>query len=49
MALPVDRVVFAQRLPTEAEFARFRLLFSTYQDGTGMLAVKNSRMTLPGF
>lgn len=49
MALPADRVVFAQRPPTEAEFARFRLLFSTYQDGTGMLAVKNSRMTLPGW
>ena len=49
MTLPLNPVVFAQRPPTEAEFARFRLLFSTYQDGTGMLAVKNSRMTLPGW
>lgn len=42
-------VVFAHRPPTAAEFARFRLLFSTFQDGTGMLAVKNSRLTLPGW
>ena len=49
MTLPTNPVVFAQRPPTAAEFARFRLLFSAYQDGTGMLAVKNSRMTLPGW
>lgn len=42
-------VVFAHRPPTVAEFARFRLLFSTFQDGTGMMAVKNSPMTLPGW
>lgn len=42
-------VVFAHRPPTAAEFARFRLLFSTFQDGTGMMAVKNSHMTLPGW
>lgn len=42
-------IAFAQRPPTATEFAKFRLLFSTFQDGTGMLAVKNSRMTLPGW
>ena len=49
MTTVASPVVFAHRPPTAAEFARFRLLFSTFQDGTGMLAVKNSRLTLPGW
>ena len=41
-------VAFAERTPTDEEFQRFRLILSTYQDGTGMLADKNGR-TLPGW
>lgn len=36
------------RLPTKREVERLRLILSTYQDGTGMLAGKNG-MTLPGW
>ncbi len=36
------------RPPTEREVERLRLILSTYQDGTGMLQVKNG-MTLPGW
>lgn len=50
--------VFAERFPTQQEFERFRLVLSTYQDGSGMLAIKGSRRewitrnrakTLPGW
>ncbi len=41
-------VPFADRLPTNNEVERFRLIFSTYQDGTGMLASEDGR-TLPGW
>jgi hypothetical protein len=40
-------LIFADRKPTHQEFERFRLIFSTYQDGTGMLARHGS--TLPGW
>ena len=36
------------RPPTHHEFKKFRLILSTYQDGTGMLAAPNGR-TLPGW
>jgi hypothetical protein len=52
-------VIFAEREPTQAEFEKFRLLLSTYQDGTGMLAIKsksqlswttqNNAKTMPGW
>ena len=42
------RVPFAERPPTESEIERFRLIFSTYQDGSGMLASDEGR-TLPGW
>ena len=38
-------VAFAHRLPTDTELAKFRLLLSTFQDGTGM----NAGGTLPGW
>lgn len=41
-------LAFVDRIPTKAEFEKFRLILSTYQDGSGMLAIKNSR-TLPGW
>ena len=41
-------VALAERPPTPQEFERFRLILSTYQDGTGMLAAANGR-TLPGW
>ena len=41
-------VALAERPPTPQEFQRFRLILSTYQDGTGMLAAANGR-TLPGW
>jgi hypothetical protein len=34
---------------TSNEVERLRLVLSTYQDGSGMLAVKNSPLTLPGW
>ena len=40
--------VFAHRPPDETELTRFRLLLSTFQDGTGMQAVANGA-TLPGW
>ena len=43
--MPID---LAQRPPTPQEFEKFRLILSTYQDGTGMLAAANGR-TLPGW
>lgn len=43
MSLP-----FIDRPPTAGEVEKIRLLLSTYQDGTGMLAVSNGR-TLPGW
>ena len=49
MTSPDHLVVFAHRPPTEAELNRFRLLLSTFQDGTGMLAIENSLTTLPGW
>lgn len=39
---------FIDRPPTPEEFERFRLILSTYQDGSGML-VLNERVTLPGW
>ena len=41
-------VALVERPPTPQEFERFRLILSTYQDGTGMLAAANGR-TLPGW
>lgn len=41
-------LAFADRPPTPAEVQRFRLILSTYQDGTGQYAVENDR-TLPGW
>ncbi len=41
-------VPLADRPPSQNEFERFRLIFSTYQDGTGMLAGPGGR-TLPGW
>ncbi len=40
-------VPFAERSPSEQEIERLRLILSTYQDGTGMLASGNA--TLPGW
>lgn len=40
-------VPFVDRSPTFEEFEQFRLILSTYQDGTGMLKAKNG--TLPGW
>lgn len=41
-------LVFADRAPTQHEVEKLRLILSTYQDGTGMLAQKNG-LTLPGW
>lgn len=41
-------VPFADRCPSTHEVERFRLILSTYQDGTGMLASSGS-VTLPGW
>ena len=49
MTPPDNPVVFAHRPPTDAELNRFRLLLSTFQDGTGMQAIENSLATLPGW
>ena len=49
MTSPRNPVVFAHRPPTDAELNKFRLLLSTFQDGTGMQATKNSLATLPGW
>lgn len=43
MSLP-----FVDRPPNDSEVEKIRLLLSTYQDGTGMLATKDGR-TLPGW
>ena len=43
-----DTVAFAHRPPTEMELTKFRLLLSTFQDGTGMLAMPDGS-TLPGW
>ena len=45
---PAMSVPFADRLPSANEVERFRLILSTYQDGTGMLA-SVGRGTLPGW
>ena len=45
---PDNAIAFVHRPPTETEFAKFRLLLSTFQDGTGMLATSNGS-TLPGW
>ena len=51
-------VVFAEREPIKTEIERFRLILSTFQDGTGMLALKknspkwiveNNARALPGW
>ena len=41
-------IAFAERSPTPQELERFRLILSTYQDGTGMLAAGGGK-TLPGW
>lgn len=41
-------IALIHRSPTVNEFERFRLILSTYQDGTGMLAVNNTQ-TIPGW
>ena len=45
---PSIPVAFAHRSPSEPELTRFRLLLSTFQDGTGMLALPQGA-TLPGW
>lgn len=40
-------IPFVERPPTSAETERFRLILSTYQDGSGML--KRGERTLPGW
>jgi hypothetical protein len=50
-------LVFVDREPTPAEIEKFRLVFSTYQDGSGMDVPKtvrpwmkgNNVVTLPGW
>jgi hypothetical protein len=43
-------IAFAHRNPTRNEIERLRLILSTYQDGTGMLADKSRiGLTLPGW
>ena len=44
----VNGVPFAERPPSEEEIERLRLILSTYQDGTGMLA-SDGGATLPGW
>lgn len=41
-------ISFVDRDPTQYEFERFRLILSTYQDGSGQQALPNSQ-TLPGW
>lgn len=41
-------IALVNRNPTQAEFERFRLILSTYQDGSGQQALKDGR-TLPGW
>jgi len=41
-------IPFVDRNPTKAEFERFRLILSTYQDGSGQLVLKDGR-TSPGW
>lgn len=41
-------IPFVDRSPTKKEFERFRLILSTYQDGSGQQALKDGR-TLPGW
>lgn len=45
---PNPGVPFAERPPSEGEIERLRLILSTYQDGTGMLA-SDEDATLPGW
>ncbi|MCC7449849.1 MAG: helix-turn-helix transcriptional regulator [Anaerolineae bacterium] len=45
---PLMSLAFVYRPPTTPELERFRLLLSTYQDGSGMLAQSEGR-TLPGW
>lgn len=47
-AMPTPSVPFAERHPSEGEIERLRLILSTYQDGTGMLAHAGGA-TLPGW
>jgi hypothetical protein len=44
----VTTLPFVHRPPTDAEFEKFRLILSTYQDGTGMLKTEGES-TLPGW
>jgi hypothetical protein len=41
-------IPFVHRNPTKKEFERFRLILSTYQDGSGQQATKSGQ-TLPGW
>jgi len=41
-------LAFVDRPPTPEEFERFRLILSTYQDGSGMLAMSDDS-TWPGW
>jgi hypothetical protein len=41
-------IPFVDRSPTRREFERFRLILSTYQDGSGQQSLKNG-CTLPGW
>ena len=47
MTLSDNSVVFPLRPPNEIELTKIKLLLSTFQDGTGMLAVSDGS-TLPG-
>lgn len=46
--MEANKLAFVDRPPTDAEIEKFRLILSTYQDGTGMLMQKSGR-TLPGW
>ncbi len=41
-------LAFVERIPTIQEIQKFRLILSTFQDGTGQLAMKGGQ-TLPGW
>ena len=41
-------LAFVQRHPTAGELERLRLILSTYQDGSGMLVLKDGT-TIPGW
>ena len=44
----MTKIPFVDRKPSNAEIERIRLILSTYQDGSGMLAAEGG-LTLPGW